>query len=91
MQSLGYTAERAQLFTVPRKSVSLNSRLHTLTSFHLAYAVACVLTFIVAYLSDRLWLRGPVILCCLPFSIAGYAMVRMRICIWRNIVLTLSC
>lgn len=35
------------------------------------YAVACVLTFIVAYVSDRLWLRGPVILCVLPFAIGG--------------------
>lgn len=41
------------------------------------YAVACVLTFVVAYLSDRLWSRGPVILCCLPIAIAGYAMARL--------------
>jgi len=57
VQSLGYSATRAQLFTVP------------------PYAVACILTFAVAYLSDRLWLRGPIILCCLPFAIAGYAMI----------------
>ncbi|KAK9899166.1 MFS general substrate transporter [Cystobasidium minutum MCA 4210] len=39
------------------------------------YAVACVVTVIVAYVSDRLWLRGPVILVMLPIAIAGYAMI----------------
>lgn len=32
-------------------------------------------TFIVAYLSDRLWLRGPIILATLPIAIIGYAVV----------------
>lgn len=57
INSLGYTATRAQLFSVP------------------PYAVACVLTFVVAYASDRLWLRGPVILAVLPIAIIGYAVI----------------
>lgn len=57
INALGYTAERAQLFSVP------------------PYATACLGTFIVAYLSDRLWLRGPVILVVLPIAIIGYAVI----------------
>ena len=58
VQGLGYTAVRAQLFSVP------------------PYAVAAVLTVVAAYLSDRLPSRGPIILCFLPLSIAGYAILR---------------
>ena len=58
VQGLGYTAVRAQLFTVP------------------PYAVAAVLTVVAAYVSDRIPSRGPVILCFLPISIAGYAIIR---------------
>ena len=57
VQGLGYTAVRAQLFSVP------------------PYAVAALLTVIAAYASDRLRMRGPIILCFLPLSIAGYAMI----------------
>lgn len=57
INSLGYTAERAQLFSVP------------------PYAAACLGTFIVAYVSDRLWLRGPIILVVLPIAIIGYAVI----------------
>lgn len=34
-----------------------------------------VLTAIVAYVSDRLALRGPIIIFVLPLAIAGYAMI----------------
>ncbi|EIM85641.1 MFS transporter [Stereum hirsutum FP-91666 SS1] len=36
------------------------------------YVPAAVLTVVVAYLSDRFKLRGPMILICLPLTIAGY-------------------
>lgn len=39
------------------------------------YAVAAVLTVIVAVLSDRLKLRGVVMLCVLPLAIIGYAAI----------------
>ena len=58
VEGLGYSAVRAQLFTVP------------------PYAVAAVLTVIAAYLSDRIPSRGPIMLCFLPLSIAGYAIIR---------------
>lgn len=40
------------------------------------YAVAAALTIVVAIFSDRQKSRGPWMLLCLPFSIAGYAMIR---------------
>ncbi|KAK4703906.1 hypothetical protein P7C70_g2317, partial [Phenoliferia sp. Uapishka_3] len=58
IQGLGYSAIRAQLFSVP------------------PYAVAAFLTVIVAILSDKFKSRGPFMLFCLPFSIAGYALIR---------------
>lgn len=76
---LGYSSTRAQLFSVPRKFRDLlTSPYFPLSCYHnafTAYAVACVITVIVAYVSDRLWLRGPIILVMLPIAIAGYAMV----------------
>ncbi|KAE8848735.1 hypothetical protein PTNB73_05507 [Pyrenophora teres f. teres] len=39
------------------------------------YAVASVFTVIVALLSDRLALRGPVMLCTLPVAIIGYGVI----------------
>lgn len=39
------------------------------------YAVASVVTVIVAILSDRLNLRGPVMLCTLPLAIVGYGVI----------------
>jgi MFS family permease len=39
------------------------------------YAVASVFTVIVAFLSDRLKLRGPVMLCTLPIAIIGYGVI----------------
>lgn len=39
------------------------------------YAVAAVVTVIVAFLSDRLKLRGVVMLCVLPLAIIGYAAI----------------
>jgi len=44
------------------------AQLHTVPP----YVPATVLTVVVAFLSDRLKWRGPFILICLPFSIAGY-------------------
>lgn len=40
------------------------------------YAVAAVCTVFVALLSDRLNLRGPVMLCTLPIAIIGYGVIR---------------
>jgi MFS family permease len=57
IQGLGYTAVRAQLFSVP------------------PYAVAALLTVIASYVSDRYKMRGPIMLCFLPLSIAGYAII----------------
>ncbi|KAL8279673.1 hypothetical protein RQP46_007986 [Phenoliferia psychrophenolica] len=37
---------------------------------------AACLTVGVALLSDRLKVRGPIMLCCLPIAIAGYALIR---------------
>ncbi|KAJ6515911.1 MFS general substrate transporter [Mycena sanguinolenta] len=45
-----------------------SAQLHTVPP----YVPAAVLTVVVAVLSDRLRWRGPFILICLPFSIAGY-------------------
>ncbi|USP80166.1 hypothetical protein yc1106_07440 [Curvularia clavata] len=39
------------------------------------YAVASVVTVIVAVVSDRLALRGPVMLCTLPIAIVGYGVI----------------
>lgn len=39
------------------------------------YAVASVFTVITAFLSDRLALRGPVMLCTLPIAIIGYGVI----------------
>jgi len=39
------------------------------------YAVAAVFTVLVALLSDRLALRGPVMLCTLPVAIVGYGVI----------------
>ncbi|GAB7353004.1 hypothetical protein MBLNU459_g3565t2 [Dothideomycetes sp. NU459] len=39
------------------------------------YAVAAVITVVTAVVSDRLRLRGPVILCTLPLAIIGYAVI----------------
>ncbi|GKT71373.1 major facilitator superfamily transporter [Colletotrichum tofieldiae] len=39
------------------------------------YAVATPVTVLVAFLSDRLRLRGLLMLCVLPISIAGYAAI----------------
>jgi MFS family permease len=54
---LGYTANKAQLMSVP------------------PYAVAAVVTVLVAYASDRLKLRGVVMLFSLPVAIVGYAAI----------------
>lgn len=55
--SLGYTANRAQLFTVP------------------PYAVATVMTIVIAFVSDRLQIRGIIMLFTLPIAIIGYAVI----------------
>lgn len=39
------------------------------------YAVACVATVIVAFVSDRLKVRGIIMLCTLPIAIIGYAAI----------------
>lgn len=39
------------------------------------YAVATVFTVLVAFISDRLALRGPVMLCTLPVAIIGYGVI----------------
>jgi nitrate/nitrite transporter NarK len=39
------------------------------------YAVAAFFTVVTAFLSDRLALRGPVMLCTLPIAIIGYAVI----------------
>ncbi|KAK3990417.1 high-affinity nicotinic acid transporter [Cladorrhinum sp. PSN332] len=54
---LGYTANQAQLMTVP------------------PYAVAAIMTLIVAFASDRLKLRGVVMLFTVPIAIIGYAVI----------------
>ncbi|KXX73057.1 High-affinity nicotinic acid transporter [Madurella mycetomatis] len=54
---LGYTANDAQLMTVP------------------PYAVAAVMTLVVAFVSDRLKLRGVIMLCTMPIAIIGYAVI----------------
>ncbi|KAK4461506.1 high-affinity nicotinic acid transporter, partial [Cladorrhinum samala] len=54
---LGYTANQAQLMTVP------------------PYAVAAVTTLVVAFVSDRLKLRGVVMLFTMPIAIVGYAVI----------------
>lgn len=54
---LGYTANKAQLMTVP------------------PYAVAAAITVVVAYLSDRLRIRGIVMLFTIPIAIIGYAVI----------------
>jgi len=48
-----------------------SAQLHTVPP----YVPATVLTVVVAFLSDRLKWRGPFILICLPFAIAGYILV----------------
>lgn len=54
---LGYTANTAQLMTVP------------------PYAVAAAITVVVAYLSDRLRVRGVIMLFTIPIAIVGYAAI----------------
>ncbi|KAK1750127.1 MFS general substrate transporter [Echria macrotheca] len=54
---LGYTANQAQLWSVP------------------PYAVAACTTLFVAFLSDRLKIRGIIMLCTIPFAIIGYAAI----------------
>lgn len=54
---LGYTANTAQLMTVP------------------PYAVAACITVVIAYLSDRLRVRGVVMLFTIPIAIVGYAAI----------------
>ncbi|KAL2197060.1 putative MFS transporter [Corynascus similis CBS 632.67] len=54
---LGYTANDAQLMTVP------------------PYAVAAIMTLVVAFTSDRLKVRGIVMLCTMPIAIIGYAVI----------------
>jgi len=54
---LGYTANEAQLMTVP------------------PYAVAACMTLVVAFVSDRLKVRGLVMLCTMPIAIIGYAVM----------------
>jgi hypothetical protein len=55
--ALGYTANSAQLFSVP------------------PYAAAAAVTIVVALLSDRLRLRGTIMLFTLPIAIIGYAVI----------------
>ena len=55
--SLGYTANTAQLMTVP------------------PYAVAAVITVVIAYVSDRARVRGVIMLFTLPIAIIGYAAI----------------
>ncbi|OKL59804.1 hypothetical protein UA08_04950 [Talaromyces atroroseus] len=57
IQSLGYTANEAQLLSVP------------------PYAVASVVGVGVAFLSDRMRVRGKLILVSLPLAIIGYALI----------------
>lgn len=57
IQSLGYTADKAQLLSVP------------------PYAVASIVGVIVSFLSDRLRIRGILILLSLPLAIIGYALI----------------
>ncbi|KAL4870868.1 hypothetical protein BDV12DRAFT_207264 [Aspergillus spectabilis] len=57
IQSLGYTANEAQLLSVP------------------PYAVASIVGVAVACLSDRLRVRGILILFSLPLAIIGYALI----------------
>ncbi|KAL5339238.1 major facilitator superfamily domain-containing protein [Aspergillus crustosus] len=57
IQSLGYTANEAQLLSVP------------------PYAVASAIGVAVAFLSDRLRVRGMLILFSLPLAIIGYALI----------------
>jgi hypothetical protein len=57
IKGLGYTANEAQLFTVP------------------PYAVAAVITVFVAVMSDRLKMRGVLMLFTLPVAIIGYAVI----------------
>ena len=54
---LGYTANEAQLMTVP------------------PYAVAACMTLVVAFVSDRLKVRGIIMLCTMPIAIIGYAVI----------------
>ncbi|RYP65893.1 hypothetical protein DL771_008077 [Monosporascus sp. 5C6A] len=54
---LGYTANEAQLMTVP------------------PYAIAAVMTLVVAFVSDRLKVRGIIMLCTMPIAIIGYAVI----------------
>jgi cyanate permease len=54
---LGYTANDAQLMTVP------------------PYAIAACTTLAVAFISDRLRVRGLVMLCTMPIAIIGYAVI----------------
>jgi cyanate permease len=54
---LGYTANEAQLMSVP------------------PYAVAAVMTLVVAFVSDRLKVRGVMMLCTMPVAIVGYAVI----------------
>ncbi|KAK4108253.1 MFS general substrate transporter [Canariomyces notabilis] len=54
---LGYTANDAQLMTVP------------------PYGVAAIMTLVVAFVSDRLKVRGIMMLCTMPVAIIGYAVI----------------
>lgn len=57
IQSLGYTANEAQLLSVP------------------PYAVASIVGVIVSFISDRLRVRGILILISLPLAIIGYVLI----------------
>lgn len=39
------------------------------------YAVAAIMTLVVAFSSDRLKLRGPIMLCTMPIAIIGYGVI----------------
>lgn len=54
---LGYTANDAQLMTVP------------------PYAIAALMTLVVAFFSDRLKVRGIMMLFTMPIAIIGYAVI----------------
>ncbi|KAL2392097.1 putative transporter C11D3.18C [Exophiala dermatitidis] len=57
VQSLGYTANEAQLLSVP------------------PYALASIVGVCVAFVSDRLRMRGMLILFTMPLAIIGYALI----------------
>lgn len=76
---LGYSAERAQLFSVPPYAVAavLTGKRY-LSRLELEFELIAESFFVVAaaFASDRLRLRGPIMLSFLPLSIIGYAVIR---------------